>query len=62
MENEPEEDKKKENLPKKKVRKVNKADLKAMYVNSRNFTVALKTERQTRLRVQDLDPLTGKVI
>lgn len=33
-----------------------------MYVNSRNFTLALKTDRPSRLRVQDLDPATGQIM
>jgi hypothetical protein len=40
---------------------VNQADLGAVYLNSRNAVVALKTEQKERVRVQDVSALDGTI-
>jgi hypothetical protein len=46
---------------KKRKRKMNQADLNAVYLNSRNTAVALKTEKSTHIRALDVSKLDGSI-
>jgi len=52
---------KKKVLKKKKKRKVNQADLQAVFLNSRNAAIALKTEKVPHINALDVSALDGSV-